>query len=95
MTEALSVGDRVVVTRHDVAVHTRAPRYVRGRIGTVMEAHGEHPLPDAVVAGERPPRRGTVWAVEFAAADLFGAGAHTVVADLWEQYLRPAWETGR
>lgn len=76
----------------DVAVHTRAPRYVRGRVGSVVAAHREHPLPDSVVGGDDPVVTGTVYAVRFAAGDLFGAGEHSVVVDLWEQYLETVEE---
>lgn len=90
MAEQWRVGERVRVRVPDMAVHTRAPRYVRGRVGTLVARHGEHPLPDAVVAGHDPPERGTVWAVAFDAAELFGAGEHTVVVNLWTQYLERA-----
>ena len=92
MAEALTAGQPVRVVQRDVAVHTRAPRYVRGRTGRIVEGHGTHPLPDSVVAGERPPRTGTVWAVVFHAWELFGTGDHTVTVNLWEQYLEPVEE---
>jgi hypothetical protein len=83
-------GDRVLVTQRDPAGHTRAPRYVRGRVGTIVAWHGVHPLPDSVVAGDDPPDRQPVYAVSFTAQELFGAGYHTVVVNLWESYLREA-----
>jgi hypothetical protein len=95
MGERLAAGAAVRVTARDVAVHTRAPRYVRGHVGSVVASHREHPLPDSVVAGDDPPRTGTVYAVRFAAAELFGTGDHTVVVDLWEQYLQPVEEAQR
>lgn len=90
MDERFAPGARVRVTQPDVDVHTRAPRYARGRVGRVLESRGTHPLPDAVVAGERPPREQTVWAVSFDARELFGAGDHVVVLELWEAYLEAA-----
>lgn len=93
MAERLAAGQPVRVVQRDVAVHTRAPRYVRGRTGRIVEDHGTHPLPDSVVAGERPPATGTVWAVAFTARELFGAGDHTVTVNLWEQYLEPEEES--
>jgi len=33
-----------------------------------------------------------VWHVQFAAADLFGAGDHTVTVELWAHYLTPIEE---
>lgn len=94
MAEGLAVGQRVRVAQRDVAVHTRAPGYVRGRHGRIVEAHGEHALPDSVVSGAQPPVRGTVWAVAFSAAELFGEGDHEVIVDLWEQYLEPSGGRG-
>lgn len=83
----LPTGTRVRVRPRDAATHTRAPRYVRGHTGVVVAAHGEHPLPDAVVTGASPPDRGWVYAVRFDAAALFGEGRHGVTVNLWEQYL--------
>jgi Nitrile hydratase beta subunit len=83
-------GDRVRVRAVDPTVHTRAPRYVRGRVGVVVDLHGVHPLPDDVVAGADPPAQEPVYAVRFAAADLWGAGSHNVTVNLWDAYLEPA-----
>jgi nitrile hydratase len=86
MTEALAEGTAVRVRLDDPRVHTRAPRYVRGRTGVVVGVHGAHPVPDAVVAhGEH--RAEPVYAVRFAAADLFGEGDHAVIVNLWHDYV--------
>lgn len=90
----LLAGTRVRVRARDTAVHTRAPRYVRGVTGTVVAVHGRHPLPDAVVTGERPARDGHVYAVRFDAGHLFGRGRHGVTVNLWEQYLDIVEEEG-
>jgi hypothetical protein len=84
--ERFSPGARVLVRLDDPRVHTRAPRYVRGRRGTVVEVHGAHPLPDAVVAGSGPATE-PVYAVAFDGADLWGEGDHRVIVNLWETYL--------
>jgi nitrile hydratase len=52
----------------------------------VVEPEGRHPLADDRTRGVASEPR-TVYAVRFEAADLFGAGDHTVVLDLWEDYL--------
>lgn len=84
-------GDRVRVRLDDPAVHTRAPRYVRGHSGTVLEVHGAHPLPDAVVTGDPEPPVQPVYAVAFHADELFAEGGdHTVVVNLWDAYLEEA-----
>ena len=89
MAERFRVGDRVRAARVDPPHHTRLPRYARGAVGTVTDLLGRYPLPDLSarrLAAEPEP----VYAVAFAAAELFGAGDHTVTIDLWESYLRPA-----
>lgn len=83
-------GTVVRVTAADPPVHCRAPRYVRGHLGTVVGTHGNHRLPDHVVAGVRPVVTETVYAVSFPARDLWGEGDHWVIVDLWESYLSPA-----
>jgi nitrile hydratase len=89
VAELFSPGDRVRARRADPPHHTRLPRYVRGATGTVVEAQGRYPLPDnrarQLAAGPEP-----VYAVCFAAADLFGQGDHTVTVDLWQSYLDKA-----
>lgn len=91
MTERFAPGDRVLVRNDDPVGHTRAPRYVRGHRGTVLACQGRYPLPDAVVDGAEPAdATQPVYAVQFAAAELWGQGAHSVTADLWEHYLEAA-----
>jgi len=79
-------GDRVRTRATDPAGHTRLPRYARGAVGVLVERAGRHPLADdraRGVAAEPQP----VWHVRFAAAELFGAGDHTVTVELWQEYL--------
>ncbi len=91
MAELFRVGDRVRARRVDPPHHTRLPRYARGAAGTVTDLLGHYPLPDRSsrrLAAEPEP----VYAVTFAARELFGEGDHTVTIDLWESYLQPAAE---
>lgn len=72
--------------------HTRLPRYVRGRIGTIEQDRGVFVFPDsnAHFQGENPQH---LYSVRFAARELWGrhAQAHDAVyLDLWEDYLEPA-----
>lgn len=83
-------GSLVRAGAADPGHHTRLPRYVRGHLGEVVEAEGEQPLPDDVARGIDPPRVETVYAVRFPAAELWGAGEHAVIVDLWESYLEEA-----
>jgi len=80
-------GDRVRVCSTDPDHHTRAPRYVRGHQGVVVESHGAWPLADDRARGLSDPRVEPVYMVRFAAQDLWGAGAHWVTVDLWQSYL--------
>jgi hypothetical protein len=82
-------GDRVTTSRADPPHHTRLPRYARGATGTVVEVEGSHPLPDDRSRG-MPAEPEPVYAVCFAARDLFGEGEHTVTVDLWQSYLQAA-----
>ena len=69
--------------------HTRLPRYVRGRRGTIECDHGAHVLPDsnANFEGENPQY---LYTVRFEARELWGEAANpadAVYLDLWESYL--------
>lgn len=72
--------------------HTRLPRYARGKPGIIDRVQGVFVLPDsnAMGQGEQP---GTLYAVRFEAADLWGAdagGKDAFYIDLWDVYLDPA-----
>jgi nitrile hydratase len=84
------LGSQVRARADDPDHHTRLPRYLRGHVGEVIVAGQEWPLPDDVARGIASPRVETVYAVRFTAAELWGAGDHTVTADLWERYLEVA-----
>ena len=91
-TDRFAPGDRVRARAVDPAGHTRLPRYARGVVGVVVEPAGHHPLAVDRARGlvSRPQ---PVYHVRFAAADLFGAGDHSVTVELWEDYLIPVEET--
>jgi hypothetical protein len=86
VAERFAAGDRVRTSRVDPPHHTRLPRYARGAVGTVVEPEGAHPLADDRARGRLPDPE-PVYAVRFAARELFGEGDHAVVVDLWESYL--------
>lgn len=88
-----AVGDRVA-TRSvpEPTGHTRLPRYVQGRTGTITHCHGVHVYPDAHARGEGEQPQ-WLYTVRFAAIDLFGADADPTVSvsvDAFEPYLSPA-----
>ena len=82
------IGQEVmVVNRHPIG-HTRAPRYTRGRRGTVIHHHGGHIFPDDHAMGNRTGQH--LYNVCFDATELWGqdnAGNEQVYVDLWESYL--------
>lgn len=86
-----AVGERVRVRQMNPATHVRAPRYVRGHVGTIVMRHGCHVLPDTSAhgKGEHPT---PLYNVAFSAHDLWGPDttAADVHADLFETYLEPA-----
>ncbi len=88
MVDRFAPGARVRARRIDPPYHNRLPRYARGAVGTVVEPEGRHPLADDRARGLTSEPQ-TVYAVRFAASELFGEGDHAVVLDLWEEYLSP------
>ena len=89
-----SPGDRVRARNLHPRGHTRQPRYVRGRVGTVAEDFGVYALQDSDEAGSQPGDRPQhVYSIRFEARELWGdraAAGDSVYVDLWEDYLEPA-----
>ena len=87
---AFAVGDRVRVADLDPTGHTRLPRYVRRRSGTVTALQPAAVFPDtaAAFAGENPQH---CYTVEFDSRELWGADAEPfrLSIDLFEPYLEP------
>ncbi len=85
-------GDRVRMKTVAPATHTRLPRYVRGRTGSIDLVHGAHVFPDSNAngTGEDPQ---WLYTVTFDGRELWGAEGdltvHTSV-DAWDSYLEPA-----
>jgi nitrile hydratase subunit beta len=82
-------GERVRARNVHPTGHTRIPRYVRGKSGTIHMDHGTYVFPDAVVAGfgEKPQH---VYSVRFESQELWGPAASrrdSVYVDLWDDYL--------
>jgi nitrile hydratase subunit beta len=87
-----AVGDRVRARNTHPRTHTRLPRYVRGRTGTVERVHGCHVFPDvhAHGGGEDPQ---WLYTVRFEARELWGQDADPAAAvsvDAFEPYLESA-----
>ncbi len=86
-----SLGDPVRVRDRHPLGHTRAPRYVQGRTGTVVRLDGVFSLPDVEYHCDAL-RREPTYSVRFEAAELWGEPGDPVHVDLWESYLEPQEE---
>ncbi len=82
------VGDRVRVREWHPPGHTRCPRYVRGKAGTVVRVDGTHSVPDIEAHGTAR-RCEPTYSVRFDAAELWRDGQRgaSVHVDLWDSYL--------
>jgi nitrile hydratase beta subunit len=85
-------GDPVRARNLNPATHTRLPRYVRGKLGTVEAVRGCHVFPDtaATGAGENPQ---WLYTVVFSGRELWGEEADPTVSvsvEAFEPYLTPA-----
>jgi len=86
------VGDFVEVRNDHPGGHTRCPRYVRGKRGTIVRVDGAFRLPD-VAAHRDVPCAEPAYSVRFSARELWGTAAgatETIHVDLWQSYLEPA-----
>jgi nitrile hydratase len=85
-----SPGDPVRAKDIHPSGHTRLPRYVRGRVGTVRQVQPAHLFPDtnAHFEGENVQH---VYSVEFLSSELWGADAEVFLLniDLYDDYLEP------
>jgi nitrile hydratase subunit beta len=85
-------GDRVRAVNIHPEGHTRLPRYVRGRVGTVELVHGCHVFSDAHARGNGEDPQ-WLYAVRFDGRELWGPDADpasAVSVDAFEPYLEPA-----
>jgi nitrile hydratase subunit beta len=85
-------GDAIVTRNEHPTGHTRLPRYVRGKRGTIHAVRGCYVFPDthAHGLGEQPQ---PMYTVSFAGEELWGPSTEPrerVYIDLWESYLEPA-----
>jgi nitrile hydratase subunit beta len=88
---AFAVGEPVRARHLETRGHTRLPRYVRGKVGTVIRCNGCHAFPDTAAhdLGENPQ---PLYNVRFEARELWGDNVtrrDCVYIDLWESYLQP------
>ena len=83
------VGERVRMRNINPPTHTRLPRYVRGRAGTIEGVRGCHVFADASALGDSDVAH-WLYAVVFDSRELWGEGGDptvTVSVEAWEPYL--------
>ncbi len=87
-----AVGDSVRTKMMNPLGHTRLPRYVRGRSGTIARIHGVHVFPDANSTGHGEDPH-WLYSVAFDATEIWGSDGKpgdAIHVDLWEPYLERA-----
>jgi nitrile hydratase subunit beta len=87
-------GDRVRTRAVNPEGHTRLPRYLSGRAGTIEAVHGIYPLPDERALGValESCKKETLYTVFFDGREVWRERAVepvSVLADLWDSYLEP------
>jgi nitrile hydratase beta subunit len=85
-----SVGDEVRVREWHPPGHTRAPRYVQGKRGTIARVHGTANVDDIEAHGGGLVTD-PLYSVRFTSRELWGdggAGNEAVHVDLFERYLQ-------
>ena len=91
MPPKFKAGDEVVARNINPAGHTRLPRYLRGKRGTIHKVHGVFGFPDTMAHGQGETPQ-NLYAVRFTAQEVWGAAvsAHdSLYIDLWDDYLDP------
>jgi nitrile hydratase beta subunit len=86
------IGARVRARNINPTGHTRLPRYVRDKVGTIARHRGPYDFPDTdeYNLGANPNH---VYSVRFTGRELWGDDASPkdfIYLDLWERYLGPA-----
>jgi nitrile hydratase len=89
------VGDTVRALNINPEGHTRLPRYIRDKVGTVEQLHGVFVFADTRGRGlgDDPQH---LYSVRFSATELWGADASpkdSLSITLWESYIEPVTMT--
>ena len=85
-------GDKVRARNLNPTTHTRLPRYVRGKLGTVEAVRGYHVYPDTAALGDHNHAE-WLYTVVFSGRELWGEEADpsiSVSIEAFEPYLEPA-----
>lgn len=89
---AFKVGERVRAKIMAKPTHTRLPRYLRGRVGTITTHYGGFVFADsrALLEGDNPQH---LYCIRFEGADIWGPDCgpkDAIYAALYESYLEVA-----
>ena len=92
VVQRFQAGETVRVRNAHVEGHTRAPRYLRGKVGVIEKSRGHEVFPDtnAHLQGDQPQ---VVYSVTFEGSELWGDQAEPrqlLTIDLWDAYLERA-----
>ena len=86
------VGEKVLARNINPMGHTRMPRYVRGRSGTIDRDHGVFTFADShAMTRDKKPQH--LYSVRFSTTELWGDNASprdSVYVDLWDDHLKSA-----
>lgn len=85
-------GDAVMARNINPEGHTRLPRYIRGKRGTVVRVNGWYAIQDEETDGLGPDPQ-TVYTVRFDGREVWGQAAEpnlSVCVEMWEGYLDPS-----
>jgi nitrile hydratase subunit beta len=94
VTQRFRAGDRVRTRAANPEGHTRLPRYLCDRKGTVEVVHGVYPLPDERARGVslESCTKETLYTVVFDGGEVWRQRSTeplAISADLWDSYLEP------
>lgn len=91
VTPRFRAGDAVIARNLNPVGHTRLPRYIKGKRGTIRLDHGVFAFPDAAAHGLGHKAQ-HVYSVRFAAQELWGqtvSPRDSVYIDLFDDYMDP------
>jgi nitrile hydratase len=94
VTARFRAGDRVRTRAVNPEGHTRLPRYLCDRTGTIEAINGTYPLPDERARGvsQASCTNETLYTVVFDGREVWRerfSEPVSVSADLWDSYLEP------
>ncbi|NIE98907.1 nitrile hydratase subunit beta [Pantoea sp. Acro-805] len=88
VTPEFQPGDSIVTHNLNPLLHTRLPRYARGKKGVIVANYGACVFPDALVA-EQQEKPQFVYLVKFSSKELWGESSEnfSVHLSIWADYI--------